>query len=81
MEKSTVSKFDAHPMANVQNIQDVAVGPAKFISLLDLVQGCWQVPRLLIPDYYIYNPIWLVEFIVIPFGLDNAPATLPKDRE
>ena len=38
-----VAKFDAYPMPRVEYVLE-DVGPAKYISTLDLTRGYWQVP-------------------------------------
>ena len=74
-----VSKFDAYPMPNVQEILD-KVGPAKFISTLDLAQGYWRVPMAADSQEVtaFTTPYGLLEFTVMPFGLHNAPTTFQR---
>ena len=69
----------AYPMPNVQEILD-EVGPAKFISTLDLAQGYWQVPMAADSQKVtaFTTPYGLFEFTVMPFGLHNAPATFQR---
>ena len=38
-----VAKFDAYPMPRVEDVLE-EVGPAKYITTLDLARGYWQVP-------------------------------------
>ena len=38
-----LSKFDAYPMPRIQEIVD-KIGPAKYITKLDLCKGYWQGP-------------------------------------
>ena len=42
-ELNKVSKFDAYPMPRIEDVID-QLGPARFISTLDLTRGYWQVP-------------------------------------
>ena len=69
-----VSKFDACPMPNVQEILD-EVGPAKFISTLDLAQGYWQVPMAADSQKV---TVFTMPYGLFGFGLHNAPATFQR---
>ncbi len=56
------------------------LGPAKYISTLDLTRGYWQVPvdpesR---PMTAFTTPFGLHQFRVMPFGLHGAPATFQR---
>ena len=38
-----ITKFDAYPMPKIEELLD-QIGNAKFITILDLATGYWQVP-------------------------------------
>ena len=71
-----VAKFDAYPMPRVEDVPE-EVGPAKYISTLDLARGYWQVPMSeeSKEKMAFTTPFGLYEFNVMPFGLHTAPAT------
>lgn len=57
-----------------------SIGPAKFITKLDLLKGYWQVPlttrasdisAFVIPDHFL-------QYTVMAFGMKNAPATFQR---
>ena len=74
-----VSKFDAYPMLRVEEVLE-SVGAAKFISKLELAKVYWQIP--ITKDSQektaFTTPFGLFEFQVMPFGLNNAPATFQR---
>lgn len=56
------------------------IGPAKYISKLDLLKGYWQVPltprasdisAFVTPDHF-------MQYTVMAFGMKNAPATFQR---
>ncbi len=73
---NAVSEADAYPMPRVDELID-RLGPAKYISTLDLTRGYWQVP--VDPESRsmtaLTTPFGLHQFRVMPFGLHGAPAT------
>lgn len=76
---NTVSKFDAYPMPRIKDIID-QLGPARYISTLDLTRGHWQVAvaKDSIEKTAFVTPSGLYEFKKMPFGLHGAPATFQR---
>ena len=66
------SAFDAYPMPRVDELIE-QLGPARFISTLDLTKGYWQVPltKRSREKTAFATP-------VLPFGLHGAPATFQR---
>lgn len=66
---------DSYPLLRMDDCIDV--GNAKVVSKLDLLKGYWQVPltdRVLKMSAFV-TPDYLPEYIVMAFGMCNAPAT------
>ena len=74
-----VAKFDAYPMPRVEEVFE-SIGPANFITTLDLAKGYWQIPMAKDShEVTAFNtPYGLFEFVVMPFGLHTAPATFQR---
>jgi hypothetical protein len=74
-----LSKFDAYPMPRIEGIID-RIGPAKYITKLDLCKGYWQVPLTERSKQYtaFATPMGLYQFKYLPFGLHGAPATFQR---
>ena len=74
-----ISKYDAYPMPRIDELIE-RLGPARFISTLDLTRGYWQVP--LTPrareKTAFTTPEGLFHYKVLPFGVHGAPATFQR---
>ena len=74
-----ISAFDAYPMPRVDELIE-RLGPARYISTLDLTKGYWQVP---LTDQAkektaFSTPDGLYQYRVLPFGVHGAPATFQR---
>ncbi len=70
---------DCFPLPRMEDCVDT-LGPAKFVSKLDLLKGYWQVPltarasdisAFVTPDNF-------AQYCIMAFGMRNAPATFQR---
>ena len=74
-----VSRFDSYPMPRTDEMIE-RLGPARYISTLDLTKGYWQVPltdRAKAKTAF-STPQGLFQYTMMPFGLHGAPATFQR---
>lgn len=76
---NAVTVPDSFPLPRMDDCID-SIGPAVFISKLDLLKGYWQVPlterasaisAFVTPDHFL-------QYTVMAFGMRNAPATFQR---
>lgn len=74
-----ISTFDAYPMPRVDELIE-RLGPARYVSTLDLTKGYWQVPLTprARPKTAFATPDGLFQYRVLPFGVHGAPATFQR---
>ena len=74
-----VSDFDAYPMSRVDEMIE-RLGPARYLTTLDLTKGYWQVPltRTARVKTAFATPGGLYQYTVLPFCVHGAPATFKR---
>lgn len=76
---NAVTLPDSYPLPRMDDIID-NLGTARYVSKLDLLQGYYQVPltERAKPISAFVTPFGLWEFVVLPFGMRNAPGTFQR---
>lgn len=79
---NAVTVPDAHPLHLLEDWID-EIGPANYVSKLDMVKGYWQVPltprasevsAFETPDHFDN----FLQYTIMPFGMCNASATFQR---
>lgn len=76
---NSLTPVDAYPMPRVDNLT-YKLGRAKYITILDLARGYWQVPvreKDRVKTAF-STPQDLFQFRVMPFGLNGAPSIFQR---
>ena len=76
---NAITTVDSHPLPRIDDIIDTLGGCTWFTSM-DLASGYWQIAMTPedIEKTAFKTPDGLYEFLVMPFGLNNAPTTFQR---
>lgn len=74
-----ISQFNTYLMPRIDKLIE-QLGPARFITTLDLTKGYWQVPLTsqAKPKTAFSTPEGALQCRVLPFGVHGAPATFQR---
>jgi predicted aspartyl protease len=81
---NALTKKDSYPLPLIEDLlNNMGKSKAKYFSKLDLASGYWQIPvaEKDIPKTAFITPAGLYEFVVMAFGLTNAPATFQRGMD
>jgi len=74
-----VTKADSYPLPRIEDCID-RIGHSRYVTKFDLLKGYWQVPltnRAKEISAFV-TPDGLYQYKVMPFGMQNAPATFQR---
>eukprot|EP00118_Oscarella_pearsei_P017903 m.180288 g.180288 ORF g.180288 m.180288 type:complete len:1472 (+) comp39243_c0_seq11:859-5274(+) len=74
-----ITKKDRYPLPRVDDSLDLLAGN-EYFSSLDMQSGYWQIPVTPedVEKTAFITPVGLFEFLVMPFGLCNAPSSFQR---